>query len=98
MLAGLISVLAILGVASASPLAERQSGVQVVRSCRNSGQVALTFDGESPHLVTSPEKCAGAGAGADCTDGPFNYEYDVANALNGGKGTFFLNVCPLIFL
>lgn len=25
-------------------------------------------------------------------DGPFNYEYDIHNALNGGKGTFFLNV------
>lgn len=47
MLAALVSVLAILGVASASPIAERQSGVQVVRNCRNSGQVALTFDGES---------------------------------------------------
>ncbi|WWC88290.1 uncharacterized protein L201_003198 [Kwoniella dendrophila CBS 6074] len=24
-------------------------------------------------------------------DGPYNYEQDVVNALNGGKGTFFLN-------
>ncbi|ORX37052.1 hypothetical protein BD324DRAFT_579268 [Kockovaella imperatae] len=24
-------------------------------------------------------------------DGPWNYEQDIANALNGGKGTFFLN-------
>lgn len=24
-------------------------------------------------------------------DGPFNYEYDTHNALNGGKGTFFFN-------
>ena len=54
MLSALVSVLAILGVASASPLAERQSGVQVVRECRNSGQVALTFDGRSP-LFFSPD-------------------------------------------
>lgn len=32
------------------------------------------------------------GTGADWIDGPFNYEYDIHNALNGGKGTFFLNV------
>ena len=35
---------------------------------------------------------SGGSAGADWIDGPFNYEYDIHNALNGGKGTFFLNV------
>jgi len=68
MLSTLVSFLTLAALATASPLAERQSGVQTVRNCNNQGQVALTFD-----------------------DGAYIYERDVAGALNGGKGTFFLN-------
>ena len=34
-------------VITAAPLEERQSGLQIIRNCQNSGQVALTFDGMS---------------------------------------------------
>jgi hypothetical protein len=47
MLSTLVSFLTLAVLATASPLSERQSGVQVVRNCNNQGQVALTFDGES---------------------------------------------------
>jgi hypothetical protein len=47
MLSTLVSFLTLAALATASPLAERQSGVQVVRNCNNQGQVALTFDGKS---------------------------------------------------
>jgi hypothetical protein len=45
MLSTLVSFATLALLATASPLAERQSGVQVVRNCNNQGQVALTFDG-----------------------------------------------------
>jgi hypothetical protein len=53
MLSTLVSFATLALLASASPLAERQSGVQVVRNCNNQGQVALTFDGMSL-LLSSP--------------------------------------------
>ena len=46
MLSTLVSFLTLAALATASPLAERQSGVQTVRNCNNQGQVALTFDGK----------------------------------------------------
>jgi len=33
---------------SASPITQRQHGLQVVENCINQGQVALTFDGTFP--------------------------------------------------
>jgi hypothetical protein len=47
MLSTLVSFLTLAALATASPLAERQSGVQVIRNCNVQGQVALTFDGMS---------------------------------------------------
>lgn len=47
MLSTITTFLALAALATASPLVERQSGVQVIRNCNNQGQVALTFDGES---------------------------------------------------
>lgn len=43
----LAALLPLLSVAWAAPLEQRQHGVQVINNCYNSGQVALTFDGES---------------------------------------------------
>lgn len=53
MLSTIISFATLALLATASPLAERQSGVQVVRNCNNQGQVALTFDGMSPLFLPS---------------------------------------------
>jgi hypothetical protein len=39
--------------AAPTTVKERQNGVQLVDRCYNSGQVALTYDGESPHLFLS---------------------------------------------
>jgi hypothetical protein len=47
MLSTITTFLALAGHVTASPIAERQSGVQVISNCINQGQVALTFDGRS---------------------------------------------------
>lgn len=44
MLAGLLSLLPLLGLVAAGPT-PRQNGVQIIRNCYQQGQVALTFDG-----------------------------------------------------
>ena len=46
--AALVALAAIAAPALGAPTA-RQNGVQVVNSCYNNGQVALTYDGECPH-------------------------------------------------
>lgn len=70
MLSNALLILASLAAPALAAPTARQNGIQVVNSCYNNGQVALTYD-----------------------DGPFAYEYGIADALNsvGGKGTFFLN-------
>ena len=60
MLSTLVSFLTLAAIATASPLAERQNSVQVVRNCNNQGQVALTFDGTliSPlAMIYGGERC-----------------------------------------
>lgn len=61
---------------------------QTIDNCSQQGTVALTFDGESSPSFTGLPRDAEQGF----TDGPYNYEAQVVSALDGGKGTFFLNV------
>ena len=41
-----ISFLTLLSLSLAAPLEKKQYGVQVINNCYQSGQIALTFDGE----------------------------------------------------
>lgn len=103
MLGSLLALLPLVGLVAATPT-PRQNGLQTINNCEVSGQIALTFDGESGRGAfcwartahTAPtNRIARTARTADSPatlDGPYIYETDVANALNGGLGTFFLNV------
>jgi hypothetical protein len=116
MLGSLLALLPVVGFVVATPT-PRQNGLQTISNCEVSGQIALTFDGESGRrrrrrrrrqrrrrqrrrrqrflLLDSYRHSAHTVRTADAAtalDGPYIYETDVANALNGGLGTFFLNV------
>lgn len=88
-------------LALAIPLEKKQNTVQIIENCYESGMVAATFDGQSFCFSTcrwQRDNCLLVAEGeffqkADETaDGPYLYEGDVFRDLNGGKGTFFLNV------
>ena len=49
-----VPLLAALSLVAAAPLQKKQYGVEVINNCYQSGQVALTFDGEPLMPLLSP--------------------------------------------
>nr|ODN92440.1 deacetylase [Cryptococcus depauperatus CBS 7841] len=81
----ILVILAVSSTAIAGPLVAKRDTLEIINNCSVQGTMALTFDGKGLDCVTEKLDVERQ------QDGPYIYEQQVSDVLEGSKGTFFFN-------